>query len=329
MRLYRVHAIAIIALIGLSGCMHAFPAIEGRFERTLDVNGPVDLDVSTGSGSIQVRVGNPGIVRVHGIVKARDDGRSSAAEKVRYFEANPPIEANENIIRIGRINDPAYQNNVSISYEIETPPDTRLAARAGSGRQSIDGLRGSVDASTGSGSIVIANVEGDVNAQTGSGSIELRSITGRGNLRTGSGSIRAERIAGSIKASTGSGHIALEQRAVERGAPAEVEAHTGSGGIEISGVSGSLRASTGSGSIRAGGNPAGDWNISTSSGNVTIEMVPDASFDLNARTGSGRISVDHAVEVQGTVKRNELRGRVRGGGNLVEVRTSSGSIAIR
>ena len=319
---------AIIALVGLSGCLVAFPAAEGKFERTLNVTGPVNLDISTGSGKIEVRAGNPGVVRIYGLVKARDDSRASAEEKVHYLEANPPINANGNVIRIGQIDDPAYRNNVSIAYEIETPPETRLEARAGSGSQKINGLRGSVDATSGSGSILIDDIEGDVNAQTGSGSIELHFITGRTDLRTGSGSIRAEGIAGSIRAGTGSGHIMLEQKTAERGAPADVEARTGSGGIEASGVFGSLRASTGSGSIRAGGNPVRDWDISTSSGSVTIDLAPDSAFDLHARTSSGRIRVDPPVEVQGIVGRNELRGKVRGGGSLVEVRTSSGGIAI-
>jgi DUF4097 and DUF4098 domain-containing protein YvlB len=328
MRLSGVRIALIITLIGLSGCYMPSPAVEGSFERTLNVTGPVDLDVSTGSGSIDVRVGVSGVVRIHGLIKARNDMRAGAEEKVRYLEANPPIDANGNIVRIGRIEDPAYQNNVSISYEIETPPDTRLAARTGSGSQKIDGLHGSVNANCGSGSIFVANTEGDVNVRTGSGSIKLHGTTGRSELQTGSGSIRAQGIAGSTKASTGSGHIALEQRAAERGAPADVEAQTGSGGIELSGVFGSLRARTGSGGIRASGNPVRDWDIHAASGSVTLELAQDAAFDLHANTGSGSISVGPPVEVQGTVGRKDLRGKVRGGGSLVEVRTGSGSITI-
>ncbi|HYM12846.1 MAG TPA: hypothetical protein VEU62_19060, partial [Bryobacterales bacterium] len=41
-------------------------AAEGTFERTLQVSGPVDLDVSTGAGGITVRAGSAGTVRVTG-----------------------------------------------------------------------------------------------------------------------------------------------------------------------------------------------------------------------------------------------------------------------
>lgn len=92
-----------MALIGLTACYEAFPAVEGKFERTLAVSGPVDLDVTTGSGRIEVRVGSSSVVQVYGLIRARDDWHSNAQEKVRYLEKNPPIEQSGNVIRIGRI----------------------------------------------------------------------------------------------------------------------------------------------------------------------------------------------------------------------------------
>jgi DUF4097 and DUF4098 domain-containing protein YvlB len=309
--------------------MAAFPAVEGQFDRALNTTGSVALEVSTGSGTIEVKAGLPGIVKIRGHIKARDGRGVTADEKVRYLQANPPIEQKGDVIRVGRVADDSYRNNVSISYVIEAPAETRLTANTGSGSMKIEGLRLQVEAGTGSGSIDIGNVEDGVNARTGSGSIEVHSATGRIELSTGSGSIKAEGIAGSIKASAGSGRIFLQQATAELGAPLDVEARTGSGGIDVSGVSGSLRATTGSGSIRASGNPMGDWSVHTSSGSVSIEMTPDAAFDLHAHTGSGGIDTELPIEVKGSMRRNELRGKVRGGGSLVEVYTSSGSISIR
>jgi len=330
MRPFRILMVAIVALFGFSGCMvGAFSSMDGQFERSLTVTGPVNLDVATGSGAIEVRSGSPGAVRINGTIKARSDMRATAEAKVRYIETNPPIVMSGNTIRIGHIKDPAYRNNISISYEIQVPPDTELAASTGSGSIRIDGLHRAIDTSTGSGSITIANIDGDVTAKTGSGGIEVHSLTGRAELQTGSGSIRADGIAGSLRAGTGSGQISLDFRTVEQGAPLDVEAQTGSGGIEVSGVYGSLKASTGSGSIRAGGNPVREWAINTSSGGVTLEMAPNAAFDLHAKASSGQLHMDLPVEVHGKVGRNELQGKVRGGGSLVQVHTSSGSITVR
>ena len=320
---------AIIALIGISGCLLPFSEADGRFERTINVTGPVNVDVFTGSGAIEVRSGSPDVIRIYGTVKARGLGRVSAEEKLQYIKAHPPIESNGNTIRIGRIEDEAYQQNVSISYEIQVPPDTTLSSRSGSGSLRVDGLHGSVEAGTGSGSIAVSYIQGNVSVHTGSGSIELHSITGRLDAKTGSGSINGERIAGSISAQTGSGRITLEQTTVEKGLPLDVEAHTGSGGIEVSGVHGSLKAGSGSGGIQISGNPVRDWNIRTSSGGVTIEMPREAAYELRARTSSGHISVDQPIEVVGNIGRKELQGKVHGGGSLVEVHTGSGSITIR
>ncbi len=329
MRHYLLRISTIIALTSLTGCLAAFPAVEGTFERTLTVAGPVTLDVITGSGSVDVKAGNFGFLRIRGIIKARDDRHATAEEKIKYLESQPPIEQNGNVIRVGRIEEDDYRNNVSIRYEIETPPETSLSSRAGSGSQRIYGLQGRVELATGSGSINIDNIRGDVNAQAGSGGIEARSLTGRLEVRTGSGSIKAMGIAGSVSASTGSGAITLDLTAAEQGSAMDVAARTGSGSIEISGISGSLRASTGSGSIKAGGNPAGNWSIHASSGSVALDVPPDAAFDLNARTASGRINFERASDFNGALSSKVASGKFRGGGNLVEVRTGSGSIVLR
>ena len=329
MRHYLLRIGAIMALTGLMGCLTAFPAVEGKFERTLTIAGPVTLEVTTGSGSIDVKAGNPGLVRIRGVIVARDDRHATAEEKVKYLESRPPIEQSGNVIRIGRIEEDDYRNNVSIRYEIETPPETALTSRAGSGGQRISGLQGRLELATGSGAINLDNIRGDVSAQAGSGGIEAHTVTGRLELRTGSGSIKALAIAGSVSASTGSGGITLNLSAAEQGSAMDVEAHTGSGSIDISGISGSLRASTGSGSIKAGGNPMGNWSLHTSSGSVALDVPPDAAFDLNARTASGRINFEKALDFDGALSRKEARGKFRGGGNLVEVRTGSGSIELR
>jgi hypothetical protein len=323
--------ISIMALFGFSACMAPpFSSAEGSFDRTLSVTGPVDLEVTTGSGAIEVFADSAGAVRIHGVVKARDDFRSTADDKMRYIETNPPIETFGNSIRIGRIEDPVYRNNISISYELHVPPDTKLAASTGSGSHRIEGLRREVNATTGSGSIHIANVQGDVNARTGSGEIDVYSLTGRADLQTGSGSIRATDISGSVRSGTGSGEIELKFRSAELGAPpVAVAAQTGSGEIDVSGVAGSLKASTGSGSIQVSGNPIRDWDVQTSSGSITLSMPPGASFDLHARASSGQITADLPIEVQGKVGGKELQGKVRGGGSLVTVSSGSGGITIR
>ena len=298
-------------LIFLIGCGLAFPAAEGKFDRSLKVTGPVDLEVTTGSGSIDIRAGSSSAVQIYGQIRANDDWQGNAQDKVRYLMANPPIEQTGNIIRIGRIDNVSYRNNVSISYEIVVPAETQVRSK------------------TGSGSIAMDNIANDVTAQTGSGGIELDQVAGNVDAHTGSGSIRAEQIGGSIKAGTGSGSVILGQTSAERGGLRDVEVSTGSGSVEVSGVNGSLSAHCGSGRIKAEGTPAGDWKLSAASGGVTLQVDPNAAYDLYAHSSSGAIRVDQPVTVTGVLSKHDLRGKVHGGGHLIDVRTSSGSISIR
>jgi len=293
---------------------------EGSFERTLSVTGEVDLNVTTGSGSITVRPGESGRVYVKAQIRARG---GDAEEKVRRLEASPPIEQNGNVIRIGRIEDRELRRNVSISYELVVPAATRLDADTGSGSQSIEGIRGPVKADTGSGSIRLSNIAGDVEADTGSGDISLTSIQGRVAADTGSGSIRARGVSGGFVGDTGSGDVILEQTG-----PGDVRVDTGSGSIEVRGVVGTLFASTGSGGISAEGKPTGNWKLSTGSGGIRVRLPAEVGFEFHAHTGSGGIYTDHPVTVQGAIKRNDLRGTVRGGGFRLELETGSGSIRI-
>lgn len=300
---------------------------EGSFQRSLTVTGPVELDVSTGSGSITVREGTSARVEVRGTIKARRNwlgSGPSAEEKVRRLEENPPVEQTGNIIRIGRIDDEDLRRNVSISYDITTPADTALRSKTGSGSQSIMGLKGAVEASTGSGSVTLAHIGGGARVSTGSGGVRLNNIKGRVEASTGSGSIEGTDIAGSFRGSTGSGGVRLQQTAA-----GDVDVSTGSGSVTLEGVKGSVRARTGSGGVEIAGEPIGRWDVHAGSGSVVVRLPSNAAFDLDARTNSGSVTADHPVTVVGTMRRGEMRGKVRGGGQLVELRTGSGSIRIR
>jgi len=301
----------------------AVAASEGSFDRTLQVNGAVNLDIETGSGSIQVRSGSSNEVRITGHIRANNWLFGSPGDAVERLEQNPPIQQSGNDIRIGHIDDPELRRNISISYEVVTPANTKLHSSTGSGHQDLSGVSGPVEASTGSGGLRVSDIGSGVRAHSGSGGIELDNIKGSVYARTGSGSIRAVDIAGGFDGQTGSGHLSLEQTA-----PGSVHAETGSGGLDLHNVRGSLEARAGSGGIHADGEPTGEWVLNTGSGGVELRFPRNTSFDLNAHTGSGSINVSQPVTVQGSIGKKEIHGKVGGGGVPVNVQTGSGSISI-
>jgi len=319
-------AVGGLLLIFSVGCaLDAQTRHEQAFERTLVVDGAVNLDVRTGSGTVQFQSGPTGTVRVVGRVQGNERWPwQDLAARVRQIAGSPPIEQQGNTIRMGGTPNDQLFRNISISYEIIAPFDTRLRARSGSGSHTIGNLRGPVDVNTGSGGIRIGHIGGDVQASTGSGAIELQRADGGFAARTGSGTIQAMAVTGPVRANTGSGRIDIAQVSTN---PVDVEA--GSGRITITGARAALRARSGSGSIDVAGSPGQAWYVRTGSGDVTLRLESQASFTLSAATGSGVIETTHPLSMVGQVSRRRLQGTVRGGGANVDVSAGSGSIRVQ
>ena len=199
----RISMAVTLAVVGISFLPASLSAAaEGSFQRTLPVTGPVNLEVSTGSGNIEIHTGSSNQVQITGRIKAGNgwfDGNNEQ-ERVRRLEANPPILQSGNDLRIGHIDDPELRRNISISYQIVVPPNTRLQSHTGSGNQTVSGLQGLVEVGTGSGSLEISDIGDMVRADTGSGNVDISRVMGNVRAKTGSGSIDASGVGGGFEA---------------------------------------------------------------------------------------------------------------------------------
>jgi hypothetical protein len=303
--LFLIRTLVTFVLVSTWGAV-ARATTEGAFNRTLKVTGEVDLRVSTGLGHLTVRKGSSGTVNIHGTIRASSGWHlQKAEERVHFLELNPPIAQDGNIIRVGYVEDSNVLHNVSISYEITVPAETRLRSEIGNGSTAIEGINGPIEASTGNGSINLHDIKGNLRANTSNGQ-----ISGRG-------------LGGAVTAATGNGSIRIE----ESGA-GDFDVQTGSGSIELSGLTGSLRARTENGDIEVSGEKTGEWRLHSGSGNVTVHLPQNAAFDLEAQATSGEIQTDRRINVQSMIGKHELRGKVGSGGPLIDLSTSSGSIRI-
>jgi DUF4097 and DUF4098 domain-containing protein YvlB len=285
----------------------ASASTQGVFERTFQVSGPVDLEVLTHSGDITIRNGASGSVFIRGKIHVGDRWLFGKRQNdVSEIQQHPPLRQDGNNIRVDYVN----MHDISVDYEIAVPPDTTVRTRSGSGDQTIEGIRGNTD------------------LQAGSGDLKLTNLSGEIRLQTGSGNVRGHDISGPIHGGAGSGDMQID----ETGA-GDIELHTGSGNITVKGIQGGLRADAGSGDITAEGTQSGPWEIRTGSGNVHVRLPGNAAFDAEITTSSGTIDVGPAIEttVQGRVQesRKTIRGKVRGGGPLLSIRTGSGDIHIQ
>jgi hypothetical protein len=298
-------AIGLVVLFA-SASAFASHSPQGSFERTLQVSGPVGLEVLTRSGDITVRAGSSGSVSIRGKIYVSHDWFAHNREAdVHQIEQNPPIRQDGNSIHIDYVN----VHDIAVDYEITVPVNTAIRAHSGSGDQIIEGTHGDIDLQTGSGDVKLANLSGEI------------------RLQTGSGDVRAREVSGSVRGGAGSGDIEIEETG-----PGDIDLHTGSGSISARGVQGGFHSETGSGDVTAEGTQSGTWEIHTGSGNVHVRLPGNAAFDADISTSSGSVDIDSPVEmtVQGRVQemRRSIRGKVRGGGPLLRMRTGSGDIHI-
>ena len=151
--------------------------------------------------------------------------------------------------------------------------------------------------------------EGKVNLRTGDGKIDVASLKGEMELHTGDGSITLDSVDGKLHATTGDGHINANGRFDE------LELKTGDGHVDV-------RAGSGS-ALSAG------WRLETGDGSVSLEVPGDLAADVDLHTSDGHIDLDMPVTTTGTLRQNEVRGKMNGGGSLLTIRTGDGSIHLR
>ena len=97
-------------------------------------------------------------------------------------------------------------------------------------------------------------------------------------------------------------------------------------------IKGQVEATTSGGSVSARllEQPTGDCTFKSSGGSVTVVLSENIAVDVDARTSGGRVSSDLPVTsvIQGEQKKNEIRGKINGGGPLIVAHTSGGSVRL-
>lgn len=228
----------------------------------------------------------------------------------------------------------------------------RVEAVTGGESIQLDQIGGSIYASSGGGNIEIGKIGGDVRVETGGGSIQVVSAGGHVmassgggavvvgaaksmKLETGAGPIKVNRCSGEMKASTGGG--AIEVNDVD--GPAQFE--SGGGPIHVGPIRGGLRVDTGSGPIIADlakGAVFTDSRLETSAGDITVYIPDDLGVTIRATVevarGQGIRSDFDSLKItsgreQWGPREVYAEGALNGGGPILHVHTTSGTIEIK
>jgi hypothetical protein len=140
------------------------------------------------------------------------------------------------------------------------------------------------------------------------GHINVDGTTAGAHIDTSDGAVEVRNFTGPIRARTSDGHITVD------GTVSDVYLSSGDGRISLT--------------AREGSKLDRGWLIHTSDGRVEVLLPGDFAAELYAHTGDGRITLDIPVTVSGGMERSRLRGKLNGGGGLIEISTGDGSIHI-
>jgi hypothetical protein len=159
-----MHSTAIAVAILAANLVAATPAFAQRFpfERTVQVDGPIRLDVETRRGKVDVSPGETGHVVIEGVVTVRVgwDVPANAVELARQVGLNPPVAQDGDTIRLRPPAQADEQRAVTVSYQVRVPPDTRVQVASDSGAITVRGIGGTVGVKTQSAAIDLATLGG-------------------------------------------------------------------------------------------------------------------------------------------------------------------------
>lgn len=222
-------------------------------------------------------------------------------------------------IQAGKIG--AQSTSGNIGLEDVTAPE--ITASTTSGDIALGQGRGDARLSSTSGKLALTKLEGDLRASTTSGDIILGEIDGGMNLSSTSGDIRLECGRGELDAETVSGDIRAE--ALE----GFFEFDTTSGTISVLGGEGGGKADSVSGDIRIFLElAAGDFNVSTTSGNVDFKLPDTEGYSLNFDSTSGECRTFFDGDLSFSKKGNRADGKYGDGARVIRVSTVSGDLRI-
>ena len=299
-------------LVAMALTAHA--KIERTVEKTFAVQPGGKLHVQTSGGEVRVSPGADGVVKVTAREKIRADSDAEADDLLKKLDLT--IEQSGNDINATA----KYESQpigfhwgswppVQVDFIVTVPASFATDLHTSGGSISVGDLNAPVHARTSGGGIALGKIGADVDARTSGGSVSLEAAHGEVKLGTSGGNISVGRVDG----------------------PANLS--TSGGGIKIESVVGALHASTSGGSVRANisGPLKDDCSLSTSGGGVRVNVDKTAAFRLDASTSGGSVNAEGLTITleKGSSGRSRLAGSVNGGGPVLKLRSSGGSIDVK
>lgn len=301
--------IMLAAAFYLAACTPMMAETEDVINKSFDVSSGGTLIMDVDGASIEVETGSSDKVEIKVIRKARTSSKRKAEEIFEDYEIEFDQKENDVIIESDYHRGKKlfnWGNRIRVKFIVTVPDKYHLDVKTSGGSIRAEDIEGDVKAKTSGGSLSFAHVKGELWGRTSGGSIKLQGCTGDADVKTSGGSIRIGKVKGEVTAITSGGSITVEE------------------------VKGTINAVTSGGSVKASisEQPQGDCKLKTSGGSVTVNLAEGIELDLEAKTSGGRVHVNLPVSIKGKVSKKYVKGELNGGGPLLYLKTSGGSIRI-
>ncbi len=309
MRLPLLALAALAAIPFQTGCdLESFADSSSRyhedFQYTYDLKPGGKLAVESFNGSIEVLGWEKDSVQVTGTKYA---GRE---EMLREIQIEAKTE--DNSVRVRAVRPHGRRGNMGAKFMIRAPRQVLLDRIVSSnGQIRVEDIRGNAHLETSNGAIRLRQFEGRLDARTSNGGIEADNVGGNSIVHTSNGGIRLDRVVGSVEAGTSNGGVHVRLAKTNPNDRLSFESSNGSIEVELENMEGSeLRAST-------------------SNASIILRMPASTKARLRASTSNAGITSDFEMGPNAARSKNHLEGDINGGGPLLDLNTSNGSIKLQ
>jgi hypothetical protein len=322
-------------------------------QKTVEVRGFSSLEIANSRGRVDLLPSTDGRLHISALKIVRAGRHQRAQELARGIVVEAGIRGDRygvdvhyqqrRTIQIGWMDLFHFDSRAFPHYEVritaEVPAGLPVVVRESSGDIRSEGILGPQTLKSTSGDIEVRSAGDRVEASSSSGDVTAEGLR-RARITSVSGDLVIRQVAGPLGASTSSGSITVTDAGdslalssvsgdirTDR-APHGFRGESSSGEVVAHGVSGRIRVGTSSGDVTIGlREPMLGADVSTSSGEIHVDLDPAVRCALDMRTSSGSLDVGLPMEMS-NVSRRSVTGVIRGGRTPVVLRTASGDISV-
>lgn len=312
-------------------------------------SGKLTIDADFGAIDVQSADTDNVSVRVRRAAQLKEDRR--AGEILKNFDVQMTHAAVDVKIE-AKFRGPVKQwkkakKRLDVQFEIVVPRNYTLDLKTADAEISVVDIVGDVSVHTVRARLRLQNITGHIDGTTSGGNVDLKAFEGDATLRTSGGNIAIDGGTGDVKAKTSGGNIQM------MGVIGAVNGETSGGTVTLRGCKGGADVKTAGGSIEVENDgpvlakTSGGFihcllqeavssqnlllDLETTGGSINVSLVPDIAATVEARVLGGSVTTEFpvAVETTGTVKPDQLRGTINGGGSLLKLFSVGGNVILR